>query len=540
MLKTDREIVEYWYWNNNLNIVKLMSDQFGNIDLASIEEKTTQIELGRLFDLMNQDDSSAAEQKRLQQIGGDNAAFIIELNGLMKGHEFDKYEKCRDYILKRKQYFDRIQSDPTKFTRVFAEAFLACSVDILKMIFSMRFTPSETKMQKDLYGLIPFFCMEIVNNAGRKSSYIVSNWKRIVDGNTFVERDIDLASVDQCNVVCVNINTRDKENYDNQYFFMVALLKYAHSLKKDLTSLFDRVTHTTFGVRTYLFKNEDTQTKYYASLPAYQRPIGAPAKLNDDKQCLYEVFIKIISTKAKAATATATNIDRKQLLAIFLLIHPDKLNIDEFNGCQLGDKKTLTTVAKQIFQKIPQNKTYTITYDNFLKIIHDIINELDIPVANMAVPIVPIVQAPKYQIVEVDDIIKSVFNDAPLESVQNQSGRPKLTPVSVQVPGQFGIQGKQLPLRIFKKHIVKKLDILKANKPDMSDIVDSIKSRLLDSCTKDDFTKIVNDVVKKGGSKTVTINGITRVVYTIDRKKCVKYKKQWLSIKEFTRLTKHK
>ncbi len=133
-----------------------MSYPFGNLDFASLEDGDVN-ELNEMFTRL---DSGLLQLGEKQEGGAKDTqtnALWVEICEIMAGTEYDDFTKCKAYIIQRKRYFDLIKNTPENFTQYFANAFLDCSVNILKQIFSTNFTPTTRKLQKDLYGLIPFF-----------------------------------------------------------------------------------------------------------------------------------------------------------------------------------------------------------------------------------------------------------------------------------------------------------------------------------------------------------------------------------------------
>ena len=136
-------------YNKNLNILQSISDQFGNIDMASLSD----LDITYFSVLLKNLDSvtSTLECTIEGHVGGDDDDDLWkDLIKLMEGEDSDEFEKCKQYIMDRRHYFETVSKNKNSFTQIFVKAFLDCSVNILKQVFSLNFTPTTWKLQKDL------------------------------------------------------------------------------------------------------------------------------------------------------------------------------------------------------------------------------------------------------------------------------------------------------------------------------------------------------------------------------------------------------
>ena len=156
--------------------------------------------------------------------------------------------------------------------------------------------------------------------------------------------------------------------------------------------------------------------------------------------------------------------------------------------------------------------------------------------ANVPVAIPVVVQKPeqviKKQVVNmsVEDIVAQVFktperHEPKLQTLQQGISAIKLVPIE-----RLGINIILTRLSTIQHPSI---DAISKAVHDPKQLINQTKFM-----TREQFKGIVNGLVKipRGGSKRVTINCTTRVVHMFGNKKRVKYNKQWISIKEFTRL----
>ena len=279
--------------------------------------------------------------------------------------------------------------------------------------------------------------------------------------------------------------------------------------------------------------------------------------MDSTKKCIYEKFIELLP---KLKDEEPLNI--QHIRSILCMIHPDKLSerqLNTFVACgqhnfviikaiALEVVKHINVIKSKLTTALPKDKYNFASLKTFIfeTILHSIVIPVDvIPSPEIVVPasvvpasvvpasVVPasVVLAKNPKLVSKTPVRTSSKNIDPVGLVNYIF--PKSTP-------------KSLDYNSIKSNLIiyvgnnRKISNIQKISQIIDELTELTKRNTLafknPNMTKEEFHKLVTKVLdQKGGARSITINGITRVINTIDKQKCVKYKKEWLSIKEFTR-----
>jgi hypothetical protein len=134
----------------------------------------------------------------------DSQIKIIE-DQIIKFNKFNNNEKLTSDII-IPYIRDNSSFWKEKNTDSFINAFHYCSISIFKQICSLQLSKTGAQLDKDLYKLIPYISIDIYSNKA-KSTYIVNNWKRVVDGKT-IATDKPKNVVESCNILEIMFSAR--------------------------------------------------------------------------------------------------------------------------------------------------------------------------------------------------------------------------------------------------------------------------------------------------------------------------------------------